>query len=50
MLKPMTIVFVLLEFDATLGDGCGIRELVQFLGNTMSPGLFQDFVGGYLKY
>ena len=24
MINPMTVVFVLLEFDATLGDGCGI--------------------------
>ena len=24
MIKPMAVVFVLLKFDATLGDGCGI--------------------------
>ena len=24
MIKPMAVVFVLLEFDATLDDGCGI--------------------------
>ena len=24
MLKPMAVVFVLLEFDTTLGDGCGV--------------------------
>ena len=24
MINPMTVGFVLLEFDATLGDGCGI--------------------------
>ena len=50
MLKPMAVVFVLLEFDTTLGDGCGVWEFVQFLGNKMSPGLFRDFMDGYLKY
>ena len=50
MIKPMAVVFVLLELDATLGDRCGICELAQFLGNKMSPGLLQDFMDGYLKY
>ena len=50
MIKLMAVVFALLEFDATLGDECGIWELAQFLGNKMSPGLFQDFMNGYLKY
>ena len=43
MIKPMVFVFVLLKFDAILGDVCGTWELAQFLGNKMSPGLFQDF-------
>ena len=46
----MAVVFVLLDFDATMGDECDIRELVQFLENKMSPGLLQDFMDGYLKY
>ena len=50
MIKPMTFVFVLLGFDATLDDGCGIYELAQCLGDKMFPGLFQDFIDGYLKY
>ena len=27
-----------------------LRTLAQFLGNEMSPGLFQDFMNGYIKY
>ena len=50
MIKPMVVVSVLLDFDATMGDECGIREFVQFLENKMSPGLLQDFMDGYLKY
>ena len=46
----MVVVFVLLEFDATLGDGCEVWEVAQFLGNKMPSGLFQDFMDGYLKY
>ena len=46
----MAVVFVLLEFDATLDDGCEIWELAQFLRNKMSPGLFQDFMDRYLKH
>ena len=26
MIKPIMVVFILLEFDVTLGDGCGIWE------------------------
>ena len=50
MIKPMAVVFDLLEFDATLGDGCGIWELVQFLGNKIFPGLFKYFMDEHLKY
>ena len=46
----MKVVFVLLEFDATLGDGCGIWECGHFSGNKTSPGLFQDFMDRYLEY
>ena len=27
-----------------------LRILVQFLGDEISPGLFQDFMDGYIKY
>ena len=27
-----------------------LRTLAQFLGNEISPGLFQDFMDGYIKY
>ena len=50
MITPMAVVFVLLDFDAAMGDECGIRELVQFLENKMFPELLQDFMDGYLKY
>ena len=33
------MVFVLLVVDATLGNGHGIREHLQFQGIEMSPGL-----------
>ena len=26
MIRPILVVFILLEVDVTLGDGCGIRE------------------------
>ena len=28
----------------------GVRKLSQFLGDKMSPGLFQDFINGCLNY
>ena len=46
----MAFVFVLLEFDATLGDGREIWEVAQLLVNKMCPGLFQDLIDGYMKY
>ena len=45
----MAVVFVTLEFDSTMDDGCEIWELAQFLWNKMAPVLFQDFMDGYLK-
>ena len=40
------MVFVLLGVDATLG----LRAFAQFQGNEMSPGLFQDFMDGYIRF
>ena len=41
------MVLVLLGVDAILGGD--LRTLAQFQGSEMSPGLFQDFMDGYIK-
>ena len=30
--------------------GVGFEDICVVLGNKMSPGLFQDFIDGYIKY
>ena len=50
MIKPMVVAFVLLQFDATLRDGCRISELAQFLQNELDTGFFQEFMNGYGVY
>ena len=44
------MLVVQLEADATLGDGCGLWDQLHILGDEMSPGLFQDFMDGYVEY
>ena len=43
------MVFALLGFDATLSKGVGFDNTWLTNGQQMSQGLFQDFMGGYLK-
>ena len=50
-LSQWWLVSVLLEVDAPLGDGFGIREhLHNFKKSEMSAGLFQHFMDGYMKF
>ena len=44
-LSQWWLVFILLGIDATLSD----RVCEKFRGSEMSPGLFQDFMDGYIK-
>ena len=39
----------LMEFDAILVAGCGLRTIAQFKGSERTPGLFQDFENEYMK-
>ena len=49
-LSQRWLVSVLLEVDAPLGDGFGIREpLHNFKKSEMSAVLFQHFMDGYMK-
>ena len=45
----MVVDFCLLGVDATLSDGVDLITLAQFQGSEMCPGLFQDFMDGYIK-
>ena len=45
MIKPIVVGFCSVGVHATLG----LRTFSQFQGSEMSPGLFQDFIDGYIE-
>ena len=45
MIRLMVVSFCSIGVDAALG----FKTLAQFQGSEMSPGLFQDFMDGYIR-